>query len=489
MTQNDSLLQAFLSSDDPDRTLLGQVASAIDHLRQRLINGEVTAGPRPGEALKLFLAGYAGAGNTGADIRVLEMIRQFQHLFRRKVRITLSVIDSSLPLGPDEHFAKREITYLPTFLLESISDSHGSVACEGSMFKSNFCDALSLMMLGALGLGLAGRKVAIGYGADAGQMSSGLETFARSYCQDALIFCRSQSSRDRIARLGLRTASGTDTAWTFEPESVAASSPKLQACGWDCKTPVLAICPVNPFWWPVRADPSRYEALLREGRTDDFHYGFVYFYNNNPEAAQKYRAYLASLAAAVGRFCRERRAFPVVIGMDRVDRTACNDLANLLPAKTPIFASPDFLPADRAAILRLSSFLVSSRFHAIVLGMPAGIPAIGLTYDERIDSLFAESGCPELLIQVDDPELEEKLWQRLLFLETESERISESFARLTSRHLKKLGMMGAGFVEEVCAVYPDFERPNLGVGWEAHLPSLSPHLEALLNRFPPDERV
>ena len=489
MTTNDSLLQAFLSSGDPDGTLLGQVASTIDQLRQKPTNRETAVGPRPGEPLKLFLVGYAGAGNTGADIRVLEMIRQFQHLFQENVRIALSVVDSRLRLGVNEQFEKHEITYLPTFLLESISSCHGSVACEGSMFKSNFSDALSLMMLGGLGLALAERKLAIGYGGDADQMSPGLETFARSYCLDALIFCRSQSSQDRIARLGLRAASGTDTAWTFEPESLEPSFMKLQACGWDCKTPVLAICPVNPFWWPVRADPASYEALVRERRTDDFHHGFIYFYNSSPQMAQKYQTYLASLAAAVGRFCRERHAFPVIIGMDRVDRKACKDLADVLPVRAPIFASPDSLPADQAAMLRLSSLLVSSRFHAIVLAVSAGTPSVGLTYDERIDNLFAEGGWPELVIRVDDPNLDEKIWDRLLFLETESDRISESFARLTSRHLKKMGTMGAGFLEEVRAIYPDFESPKLAAGWDAHLPSLSPRLEALLNRFPPNESL
>ena len=35
---------------------------------------------RPGQPLKLLFAGYSGTRNTGADVRVEEMIRQVRHL-------------------------------------------------------------------------------------------------------------------------------------------------------------------------------------------------------------------------------------------------------------------------------------------------------------------------------------------------------------------------------------------------------------------------
>ena len=35
---------------------------------------------QPGEKLKLLFAGYNGTRNTGSDVRVEEMLRQFRHI-------------------------------------------------------------------------------------------------------------------------------------------------------------------------------------------------------------------------------------------------------------------------------------------------------------------------------------------------------------------------------------------------------------------------
>ncbi|MCZ7681129.1 MAG: hypothetical protein M5U28_21025 [Sandaracinaceae bacterium] len=54
------------------------------------------------------------------------------------------------------------------------------IACEGSMFKSKFANALSTMMVGALGLATAEEKIAVGYGGEAGAMDPRSRTWWRS---------------------------------------------------------------------------------------------------------------------------------------------------------------------------------------------------------------------------------------------------------------------------------------------------------------------
>ena len=52
--------------------------------------------------------------------------------------------------------------------------------------------------------------------------------------------------------------------------------------------------------------------------------------------------------------------------------------------------------------------MVSSRYHGIVTSMPALVPSAGVTMDERIRNLMQERGHDHLLMNVDDPTLEDK---------------------------------------------------------------------------------
>ena len=58
----------------------------------------------------------------------------------------------------------------PPFLYREVRRHHGVIACEGSMFKSKFANALTTMMIGSLGIAAAENKLSIGYGAEAGEM-------------------------------------------------------------------------------------------------------------------------------------------------------------------------------------------------------------------------------------------------------------------------------------------------------------------------------
>ena len=61
------------------------------------------------------------------------------------------------------------------------------------------------------------------------------------------------------------------------------------------------------------------------------------------------------------------------------------------------------------SILRAGHLMISSRYHGIVTSMPALVPSAGVTMDERIRNLMQERGHSHLLMNVDDPELGDKL--------------------------------------------------------------------------------
>jgi polysaccharide pyruvyl transferase WcaK-like protein len=73
------------------------------------------------------------------------------------------------------------------------------------------------------------------------------------YCKNSLVITRNEESRSILSEMGIPTQLGTDTAWTFEPKPAEYGQSVLRQVGWDGKTPVLVVCPINPFEWPVKA--------------------------------------------------------------------------------------------------------------------------------------------------------------------------------------------------------------------------------------------
>jgi len=441
---------------------------------------------RPGEPLKLLLAGYSGTRNTGADVRVEEMIRQLRVVVGDdQLELSLLTIDPERSAGYFRTVRQLHLPPLfPRFLLEQCPRHHGVVACEGSMFKSKFANALTTMMAGSLGMAAAEGKLSVGYGAEAGAMDPALEDFVRKHCRHSLVICRNEPSQRILGSMGIRTRPGTDTAWTFEPAAASVGEQHLRKHGWDGRQPVLSVCPINPFYWPAKPDLLKAAArgLLGEFRED--HYLSIYFHSWSEEAAQKYTAYLDGLAEAVEAFAAEHNVFVAIAGSEMLDRGACEDLAARLPAGAPLFVADDYDMYTLVSVLRRSSYMVSSRYHAMVTTMPGGVPSIGVTMDERIANLLTDRGHEEYLLRVDDPDLGEGLLEALRKMVPDAERVREQCLAFVPDQIRTMGEMGIDFMDELQRVYPDFPARDVPRSYEHFLPPLCADLQQLMERYP-----
>ncbi len=478
-----------MSWADPDRLLQEAMAGLIEAFRGKEALGLTTERWRPGKPLKLLLAGYVGARNTGADVRVEEMIRQFRTILTDDaLELTMMTLDLEKTAG---YFrGARQIPMpkvFPKFLFDECPKHHGVVACEGSMFKSKFASALSTMMAGALGMASVEGKLSVGYGAEAGEMEESLRAFVEKYCAQSLVLCRNEASQEVLEGLGIRHAAGADTAWTFEPAPPEQGLALLRRAGWDGTQPLLVVCPINPFWWPIRPDLVKALAWKFLGEFKQDHHASIYFHHHSEAATQKYERYLQEVAGAVEDFRKEQRCFVALVGMEQLDRQACVDLNRFLSRPAPAFISDDHDMFDLVSVLRQASFLVSSRFHAVVTTMPAQIPSIGITMDERLRNLLTDRGTPEYLLKVDEENLREKLLLALRSLKKNSDAVSDTLGRFIPSQLRLMGQMGIDLVREIARIYPDYPRRRVSETWENYLPSLPPLVEALLDRFESSE--
>lgn len=436
---------------------------------------------KPGAKLKLLFAGYCGTRNTGSDVRVEEMIRQIRWILGDK-NLSLSVMSQNFDLTRG-YFGDAKQVHLPDvfppFLHSEVRKNDGVVACEGSMFKSKFANALTTMMIGTLGIAAAQNKLSIAYGAEAGEMDTLLEKMCSRYCKDSLVITRNVESQGVLGKLGVPSELGTDTAWTFEPLPRAYGEKALRDAGWDGKAPVLAICPINPFWWPVKASLGKWLSYTTTGAYNKSHYRSLYFHRSGKAVDEAYETYLSAIAAGVKSYQQSRNVFPVVVAMEMLDREACERVAGNLGG-APVFSSDKFNMYELVSILRVCGRMLSSRYHAIVTSMPAGVVSAGITMDERIRNLMRERGHDHLLMRVDEPDLADRIVMALNALDAEAEQIRDAMGRVVARNLQLMARMGTYFEAQVARQYPAFPIRTGVLSWEAYLPPLSPDLRELL---------
>ncbi len=439
---------------------------------------------RPGEKLRLLFAGYNGTRNTGSDVRVEEMLRQVRHILGDD-KIDLSVMTQNFDYTRGYFGTARQVRLpdvFPPFLRREVPRHHGVVACEGSMFKSKFANALTTMMIGSLGMASAQNKLSVGYGAEAGAMDPLLARMCRRYCGQSFIITRNEESQTILSELGVPTELGTDTAWTFEPRAADYGQKVLREAGWDGSAPVLVLCPINPFWWPVKASVAKYAARALTGAYRQSHYRSLYFHRAGPEVDAAYTRYLGALANAVDAFRKKHKAFLVLVAMERLDGRACRQVAERLGG-VPVFTSEQYDMYQLVGILRCCHLMVSSRYHGIVTSMPALVPSVGVTMDERIRNLMRERGHDHLLLDVDDADLESKLLVALDALCRERDAIRDAIGRTVVKNLKAMARMGVYFERHLQQHYPEFPVRSGLLSWEDYLPPLSPTLRKLVESY------
>lgn len=431
------------------------------------------------DKLKLLFAGYNGAYNMGADVRVEEMIRQLRHLLGER-RLAASVFRYEDPrvnaYFGDAAKLQPEVLF-PRYLSRIVPQFDGVIACEGSTFKSKFTDLLSAMMVGAMGLASAQGSLSVAYGAEAGDMSPALTRMVAEYCRDSFIITRNPESSERLARLGLDSETGTDTAWTFEPLPREYGEWELRKQGWRGER-LLIVCPINPFWWPVQVSLGKSIARLL-GMYRNSHYARVFFFQSGREVEAKVNRYLGATAAAVRAFCRKRGYFPVVAASERLDRRAMHHLSELLGG-TPTFVSSDYDICQFVSILRCADLMVSSRYHAVVTSMPGRVVSAGLSMDERLNNLMHDRGHEHLLMSVDQPDLQERMSSILETMHRNQEQIREEIATTVVRHLGLMSRMGRSLLGHIGDMHPDFGDDDPARSWEGYLPPFGATLRRLV---------
>ncbi len=357
------LIRDFLRSRNPEQTI-------FEHFDALIRRTEETEPPRfrDGSKLRVLLAGYLGAGNLGSEIRSQEIARHINFILGPE-NVCFTVIGNGSH-APAELVPNKVVTTLKGYLpkaIAALANSHEAVvACEGSMFKSSFSNALSGTMGTALAIAANTDNLSVGYGAEIASMDPTLETFVRRNLKKSLVMCRNEPSFNLGQSLGLRVSAGADTAWTFEAEQKDRARTILKELGYDQDTPILIVCPVNPFGGPyvrIWISPAQPREIRRLKNYDILDFSSIRTIICEQGSMN---FILLSWHWPVNVIAAEMGANPLIFAMDSVDEEACQDLSRQLTQPASIVHGHHYGIRDAVGLLRCGEFLISSRFHALV---------------------------------------------------------------------------------------------------------------------------
>ncbi len=377
----------------------------------------VAAGPRPGTPGGIFIYGYHGFHNVGADCRLLAMVDQLRC---RLPDIPITV--SSFRKGRIEQAHGVEVVSFHPAKYRWAARRHIAAAdvlvlSEGNMLTDEFSPHLVLAFITAIEQAAKLGTPSVGLALDAGRLSTGrIPRVVEALDSTSLLTVRTPQARSALVGMGVRRPIEVtaDCAVSLPPpdnrQLVAA---KLGLSG----APVFGIAPVDFHMWPARVNPL--------GRPRDFvRWPFKATW---PDGGRARSEVLATAWAKYGAWLLDRDASArlVVIVMDPADRHLAQAIAGRLSSKRVSLLSGASLDCRSiSAAIGCMSTIATSRYHALVLALAWGVPFLALGHDTRMQFISADMGLHDAYIPHDTAQLADTLIGHHLRLEDHRDETS-----------------------------------------------------------------
>ncbi|MGH9070188.1 MAG: polysaccharide pyruvyl transferase family protein [Acidimicrobiales bacterium] len=385
--------------------------------------GERDRQDRPGG---IFIYGYHGFQNVGAECRMLAIVDQLR---RRLPEIRITV--SSFHRGHLSHVDGAEVVVFHPASYRWAARRHIGAAdvlvlAEGNMLTDEFSPHMVLAFITAIEQATELGTASVGLALDSGSLSSGrVARVVEALNGTSLLTVRTPQARTVLAGMGVtRPIEVTgDCAVSLPP---APDERQVGARLGLSGGVVHGIAPVDFHMWPARVNPL---GLPRD---------FVRwpFKATWPDGGRARTEILAAAWTSYGLWLldRDRSAQLAMIAMDPSDRHLCQMIAGRLPAgRVRTLSGTEVDCRSMSAVIGGLSTIATSRYHALVLAMARGVPSLALGHDTRMAFLADEMGLAELHIRHDAPGLAEQLIERHAQLERCRPQVS---TRMKAQHTR-----------------------------------------------------
>lgn len=232
-------------------------------------------------------------------------------------------------------------------------------------------------------------KPVVAYSVDVGEIkSSNLAKACREIDKTSLIIVRNYGAAQRLKKWGIAAPIEVtaDSAFTYNPDPVFEN---VSDDEWpQAKGKMIGFALIDFYCWPV--------VKRLWGRQKDC-YKWPYYFSRSEARKNSTLEVAKGFAMEAERIIKKYDCYIALICMEELDEPFARLVQSFINIKnrTKIFSSSHYNASQMTYLLRNLNLLVSSRYHACVLSMQAGIPMIAVGHDLRLEELFREIGIKE----------------------------------------------------------------------------------------------
>ncbi len=357
-----------------------------------------------GDKLKILLIGYNGAANTGSEARLLATIEDIRALLGQKALVTVPTLFENnlrryIQESPELKIAPFNPIYFRDFY-RLIKENDLVLLIEGSCYMDTWSCFLFWAWLWATRCAYTMRKPVVAYAVDSGDLSrANQKHLCRIAGKTNLIITRTRPAAERIKTWGVTAPLEVtaDTAFAFQTDP--SDEGLLNRIWPEATTGIAGIAAVDFYRWPVVA--------RLWGRKEDC-YRWPYYFSKSSERTRSSDALAKGLAELADDLVQKTNKSIALICMEQLDEPMALKIKSRMTYgdRARIFSAREYNASQITVILRSLDLLITSRYHAGVLSLAAGVPQAAVGHDYRLADLYEELGIKdEFFINYQAPNL------------------------------------------------------------------------------------
>jgi polysaccharide pyruvyl transferase WcaK-like protein len=339
------------------------------------------------------MVGYNGANNTGAEALLQSDIEDVRAVLGPGARITVPTLNEAnlrryLTESPTLRISPMPTVYFGA-IRRMVKENDLVLLAEGSTYMDTWGSALLWAFLWATRCAAAMGKASLAYAVDAGTLSAANQRRVRGIASRTdLIVTRTQAAAQRLRELGVTAPIEwtADNAFTFRP--------KDEDKGWPVRswpragTGMVGFAMVDFSLWPV---------VMRPWGRRDRCYKWPYYFSRSPQRVWFSRQMARGFAAQADRIIERTGKAVALICMEQLDEAMARTVHGFMkhPEDARVFSAREHNASQMTVLLRSLDLLVTSRFHAAVLSLAAGVPQIAIGHDARLRTIYGDLGLLE----------------------------------------------------------------------------------------------
>ena len=384
---------------------------------------------------KILLVGYNGANNTGAEAKLLAIIKEVRSVIGPDACITVPSLNEAnlrryLKEGPTLKIKSVRPSIFFWDIRKLVKENDLIMLVEGSCYMDTWGSALLWFYLLATRYARSMGKPCIAYSVDVGSASRFNEWLIRREASKTdLILARTQKAADRLKNWKIKAPIEVtaDNAFAFHPEPSEAG---LLHRVWPEASHVVGIAAEDIYRWPV---------VIRPWGPKEFCYRWPYYYTHTRASLEKTRLLADVLAVQADEIIEDYGKSVALLSMEGLDATFANKVQSLMKHadKTKVFTSSDYNASQMTSILRSLELLVTSRYHAGVLSLANHVPQTAIGHDLRIKDLYSDLGIEKFFVDHEDPDRYKLLSDNVETLFNEYDKMGNWLAQGYNKYLQR----------------------------------------------------